>query len=57
VTADDVCGRLHPLGPVCAETTGHEGPHRAHHGYRWTDQSAARGADLIARQLQRETRP
>ena len=45
------CAHMNASGSVCVEPVGHEGPHRAHHGFRWTYAEDAAARAHIVKEL------
>ena len=47
----ELCGRSNSVGSVCVKPAGHTDPHRASHGFSWTDRDDARAAAAIAKTM------
>jgi hypothetical protein len=45
------CGNYNTVGSRCVQPPGHEGPHRASHGFQWTDESTRRAAEAMVKAL------
>jgi len=46
------CGRYCVSGSQCAETEGHDGPHRSEYGFKWTDEEDDRAGAAIAKSME-----
>ena len=49
--AQSPCGATNTVGSVCVLPEVHDGPHRAGHGFEWTDESNRLAAKFIAKQI------
>ena len=47
----ELCGRSNSVGSVCVRPAGHADPHRASHGFSWTDRDDATAAAAIAKTM------
>ena len=45
------CGARNSVGSVCVRPIGHDGLHKASHGFQWDDESTSRSAAFIAEHL------
>ena len=46
------CGKLSCLGSRCVKQAGHHDPHRAVHGWQWTDESDRKAGLAIAKDME-----
>lgn len=47
----EICGKYSSYGSQCVRKPGHTEPHKAAHGAVWTEESDARAAAAIAKQM------
>ncbi len=47
----EACGTTNSVGSVCVKPIGHDGMHKASHGFQWDDESTERAARYIAKHI------